>query len=122
MSERAPSGRDDNKSDVGDQERDVAEEVGEEAEVATTTEGNPAADVTSAPPPPDDEGYVWPEGAEVAAETAGSSAPAVAVEAPLPTLDSLVKRIPADVRETLDELFRVKYVSVKRVSASSLKS
>jgi hypothetical protein len=41
---------------------------------------------------------------------------------PLPSLDELVKRIPADVRETLDDLFRVKFVSVKRISPSSLKS
>ena len=124
--EELKHGRDDNnagnqKSDVGDQERDVAEEVGEDAEVATKTDENHAPEATSAPPPPDDDGYVWPEGAEASAETVGL-APTAAAETPLPSLDELVKRIPADVRETLDDLFRVKFVSVKRVSRTSLKS
>ena len=110
------------KSDGGDREGDVVEEVGEEAEVATKTDENHAPEATSAPPPSDDDGYVWPEGAEASAETVGLAPTATAAETPLPSLDELVKRIPADVRETLDDLFRVKYVSVKRVLLSSLKS
>jgi hypothetical protein len=39
----------------------------------------------------------------------------------LPPLETLVNRIPADVRETLDDLFRVKFVGVRRVPAKSLK-
>jgi hypothetical protein len=56
------------------------------------------------------------------------AAPAVADVAeatdgtPLPKLDDLVKRIPADVRETLDELFRAKFITVKRVPKSALKT
>lgn len=34
---------------------------------------------------------------------------------PLPELDALVARLPAEVRETLDELFRARFVSVKRL-------
>jgi hypothetical protein len=34
---------------------------------------------------------------------------------PLPELDELVARIPADVRETLGELFRARFVSVKKL-------
>ncbi|MBK9992045.1 MAG: hypothetical protein IPP19_15315 [Verrucomicrobia bacterium] len=49
------------------------------------------------------------------------SAPEV-VTAPLPSLDELIQRIPSGVRDTLDELFRVKFVSVKRTNPSSLKS
>ena len=41
---------------------------------------------------------------------------------PLPPLDSLVQQIPAEVRETLDELFRAKFITVKRVPSTALKS
>lgn len=34
---------------------------------------------------------------------------------PLPDLDALVARLPADVRDTLDELFRARFVSVKKL-------
>jgi hypothetical protein len=40
---------------------------------------------------------------------------------PLPPLDSLVQRIPADVRETLEDLFRAKFVTVRHVPAKALK-
>jgi hypothetical protein len=47
---------------------------------------------------------------------------AEAVESgPLPPLDELVKRIPPEVREVLDELFRAKFVTVKRVPERALK-
>ena len=39
----------------------------------------------------------------------------------LPALDELVKRIPADVRATLDELFRAKFVTVRRLPKKALK-
>jgi len=35
--------------------------------------------------------------------------------AALPDIDELVARLPADVRETLDELFRARFVSVKKL-------
>ena len=35
---------------------------------------------------------------------------------PLPELDELVSRLPAAVQETLDEFFRVRFVSVKKIS------
>ncbi len=41
---------------------------------------------------------------------------------PLPPLEPLVQRIPAEVRETLEELFRAKFVGVRRVSARALKT
>lgn len=40
----------------------------------------------------------------------------------LPPLDELVQRIPAEVRETLDELFRARFVTVKRVPKKALKN
>ena len=41
---------------------------------------------------------------------------------PLPSLDELVQRIPADVRETLEDLFRARFVTVKRVPKQALKT
>lgn len=40
---------------------------------------------------------------------------------PLPALNDLVNRIPPDVRETLEDLFRARFVTVKRVPAKALK-
>lgn len=34
---------------------------------------------------------------------------------PLPELETLVARLPAELRETLDDLFRARFVSVKRL-------
>jgi len=50
--------------------------------------------------------------------------PADEVEAdmPLPKLDELVNRIPAESRELLEELFRAKFTTVRRVKASDLKN
>ncbi|MFI5335641.1 MAG: hypothetical protein ACHQ5A_02580 [Opitutales bacterium] len=53
----------------------------------------------------------------------GPSLPDTAPEvgAPLPALDGLVQRIPAEAREVMEELFRAKFVTVKRVPRSALK-
>lgn len=40
---------------------------------------------------------------------------------PLPPLNELVQRIPAEVREALDDLFRARFVAVKRVPKQALK-
>lgn len=80
-----------------------------------------------------DETNVWPDAAAEAAFLAetrhrGESVPVVnrpAEEAedrrPLPALDELVSRIPAETRELLDELFRAKFVAVRRVRTRDLK-
>ena len=39
----------------------------------------------------------------------------------LPSLDELVHRIPAEVRETLDDLFRVRFVRVQRMPKKAFK-
>ncbi len=39
----------------------------------------------------------------------------------LPPLDGLVQRIPAEVREALDDLFRAKFTAVRRVPRKALK-
>ena len=94
--------------------------------------------ITPADAPPsavedDDATHVWPdEAAEAAfiAETRGRgeplpvATPDVVEQAdsrPLPSLDELVKRIPSETRELLDELFRVKFTTVRRVPRKALK-
>ncbi len=86
---------------------------------------------TPVPFPGEDDAAPWPEGAATfevikvgaddlpAAETAAQR-PA-APDAPLPALDAMVARIPQDVREALDDLFRVKFINVQRMPASTLK-
>lgn len=41
---------------------------------------------------------------------------------PLPKLDELVDRIPAEARELLEELFRAKFTTVRRIKPADLKS
>ena len=41
---------------------------------------------------------------------------------PLPSLEELVQRIPAEARAVLDDLFRAKFTGVRRVSEKSLKN
>ena len=98
-----------------------ADDVGEAVAAgdSTATEGAPNA---------------WPdESAEASMmselRTRGELATPAAAEAVeetdtknLPPMDELVKRIPSDVREALDDLFRVKFVRVTRVPAKALKS
>ncbi len=112
-------------------ERDeIASEV--EAEAAPANGGAVAAAISNAP----EDSNVWPdEAAETAflAEARGrgesaSANPAVARESAedngakaLPALDELVKRIPPEAREILDELFRARFTAVRRVKKSELK-
>ena len=42
-------------------------------------------------------------------------------DSPLPPLAELVQRIPAETRAVLDDLFRAKFTSVRRVPAKALK-
>ncbi|MDF3057342.1 MAG: hypothetical protein K0R17_1557 [Rariglobus sp.] len=87
----------------------------------------------------DDDGPVWPDEAQesgmraevaergetlssrAAREAADAAAEAAAEKKNLPSLDELVERIPADVRDTLEDLFRVKFVKVTRVPKKVLK-
>lgn len=63
-----------------------------------------------------DESYGGP-----ASAPSRAALPEVEEKGPLPPLDDLVNRIPPATRELLDELFRAKFVTVKRVPASALK-
>ncbi len=40
----------------------------------------------------------------------------------LPPMDDLIKRIPKAARDTLEELFRPRFVTVRRIPQSALKS
>lgn len=104
-------------------EEKVAEDVGHRPPLAV-----------SAPPVSDEEGApVFDEAAEsafraearergetVVARVAGPE-PEEADPKALPPLEQLVQKIPAEVRETLDELFRARFVRVARVPKSALK-
>lgn len=98
-----------------------------------------ATDGATGAPVFDDEGPVWPDEAaesamraevsgrgetlssKAAKELAEAAAEAAAEKKNLPELDELVARIPSDVRDTLEDLFRAKFVKVARVPKKALK-
>ncbi|MBS0662767.1 MAG: hypothetical protein JSR48_05850 [Verrucomicrobia bacterium] len=79
---------------------------------------------------------VWPDASAEAAfmaeqreqgEPVVVAAPSEAAEetessTPLPSLADLIAQIPAETREVMDELFRAKFTTVKRVPKKSLKA
>lgn len=78
-----------------------------------------------APAPFDEDGPIWPDEVAEAAfigepEPSGGS---VEPERPgaLPTLESLVARLDETTKSALEELFRARFVSVRRVQAGWLK-
>lgn len=110
---------------------------------ATVTPATPVAvsireDITpvEAPPPEDPSAGNWPDDSAESAflaearERGEPIAPAKAKEEiaeetdskSLPSLNSLVERIPAEVRDVLEDLFRARFVTVKRVPKRALKS
>ena len=60
-------------------------------------------------------------GDTVAVKPAAAREEAEAETGPLPALDEMVQRIPAEVRDVLEELYRAKFTAVRRVSAKFLK-
>lgn len=103
-------------------------EAGEAAEAVAPVPATAAVDEAG--------GATWPdESAEAAflADARERGEPVVATktadEAPeendskaLPPLNELVERIPAEVRDTLEELFRARFVNVKRMPKKALKT
>ncbi len=88
----------------------------------TSPETPPLFEDDAAPvgPSPDEEAALLIE------DESGMPSPATTVAAPeptapLPPLDDLVAQIPAATKEVMDELFRAKFVSVRRVPKSALK-
>ena len=43
-------------------------------------------------------------------------------DVPLPPMDDLIRRIPVATRELVDQLFRAKFITVKRIPASAFKT
>lgn len=106
------------------------------ARAAAVMENVPAAGAAVEGIPESESVNVWPDDtAEAAfmAEARGrgesvKAAPAVVEEIEdresakaLPKLSELVERIPVETREVLEELFRAKFVAVRRVKKSDLK-
>jgi len=60
-------------------------------------------------------------GETVAVKPVAAREEAEAPTGPLPGLDAMVARIPVEVREVLEELYRAKFTAVRRVSAKFLK-
>lgn len=107
-------------------------------EVAAMAAATATAGATGAPVF-DEEGPVWPDEAaesairaevvergetlnsKAARERAEAAAEAAAEKKNLPPLDELVGRIPAEVRDALEDLFRVKFVKVARTPRKALK-
>ena len=101
------------------------ESTGEENEDISTGSELPESESTN----------VWPDEAAEAAFLADTRGTPEAVASrretpvneeaqttPLPKLDELVDRIPAESRELLEELFRAKFTTVRRIKQSDLKN
>jgi hypothetical protein len=70
-----------------------------------------------------EQGYAPPRPASAAnGKEPGAGEADTAEKTPLPPLDDLVNRIPEATRQLMDELFRAKFVTVKRVPKSALKA
>ncbi len=80
-----------------------------------TAEGGPG----NAPTAEDEAAFLAEQGEAVPVPRI--TAEPVAAE-PLPPLDELVARIPAEARQLMEELFRAKFVTVKRVPGTALKN
>jgi hypothetical protein len=112
-----------------------------DAEVATLprAETDAALADAAASAPFDDDGPVWPSATDEAAfigeaQSQGRAEPRAGVQTlrqaaeqaeaalgPLPSLDALIARIPAETLATLNDLLRVKFTGVRRASPHSLK-
>ncbi len=82
------------------------------------------ADAPSGPSSEEEAAFLAQDGSSEQAYSlppkAGSAEPEPG-EAALPPMEDLVQRIPAPTRELMDELFRTRFVTVKRVPRSALK-
>ncbi|MBL9199981.1 MAG: hypothetical protein JNL39_05710 [Opitutaceae bacterium] len=61
-------------------------------------------------------------GEAVVANAPAPDEPEPAEAGALPALDELVQRLPVDVREVLEDLFRARFVAVKRIPRKALKA
>lgn len=107
----------------------------DDSEDVEPVEASPGGDTEAAAPTTGaDEATVWPTAAEEAAflaETRARGEPVAPVREAaeevednpkaLPKLDELVNQIPAETRELLEELFRARFVTVRKVRKADLK-
>ncbi len=83
------------------------------------------AEAPVGPSPDGEAAFLNEQNSQEAASASLSVAAPVEVEEPaeaLPKLDELVNRISAPTRALVDELFRARFVTVKRVPKSALKN
>ena len=89
--------------------------------------GDGEASAPVGPSEAEEAAFLAEQAASEASFQAARAAPVTAAEAdaadgkPLPPLDDLVARIPAPTRALFDELFRAKFITVKRVPRAALK-
>lgn len=109
------------------------------APTSPSRERSATDETSSAMPPTDDDGPKWPDEAaesgmraevanrgetlssKAAREAAEALAEAAAEKRNLPPLDDLINQIPVEVRDTLEDLFRVKFIKVARAPKKALK-
>ena len=65
-----------------------------------------------------EQGTASPPKASAAVSTIEESEPS----APFPPMDDLIQRIPTPTRELIDQLFRAKFIAVKRMPVSAFKT
>jgi len=106
-------------------EESAAEPVEEGVTVAPTENGIVGKDDSAPWPGTADEASFLAEqrvqGVVPPAATAGPANEPTDLS-PLPSLEELVQRIPAEARAALDDLFRAKFTGVRRVSKKMLKT
>lgn len=86
--------------------------------------GAPADDgAPSGPAAGEEDAFLAEQRGSNGGEAPGTDGPGAAPggQAELPPLEDLVARIPAPTRQLVDELFRAKFYTVKRVPESALK-
>jgi hypothetical protein len=102
---------------------------------ASVAEAVPANEMSPSAPSDEEAGVSWPDdtaessylaearqrGEMPVPATSNAQEKEDADPKALPSLDELVERIPAGVREVLDDLFRAKFTKVRRIPRSALK-
>ena len=74
-------------------------------------------EVAPALPPETEEADAWAASAPTERPVAPSPPPP-AIAAALPSLEDLIERIPAELRTTLDDLFRARFTAVRRLPSA----
>jgi hypothetical protein len=103
--------------------------------VGTSADTPESPEAAASPVPEGDSDVTWPDesaesaflseararGEPVMADTATAELAEETDPKSLPPLEELVQRIPPEVREVLDDLFRARFTTVRRVPRKALK-